>query len=395
EGGAGNDYIYVEGGEGPDTIDGGDGNDYLYLDYSALTVGQNIDLRSGNATDGSVWGNLEGFTFYAGTGGDTARGGVDADYMYGASGADFFDGGAGADYLQGRQGNDTLAGGDGNDYLSGEEGNDRLLGGAGNDGLYAQKGKGQDTLDGGAGTDTAYLYDWVASDFRIDRQADGSVLLTDINLSDGDDGVFTLRSIEWVYFSGSSVQLGTDDSGNDEVDLSGPGGGTAAGGDGDDVYVVDDPNDVPVERPGEGIDTVRASLSWTLGPSFEVLELSGTGNLKGTGNTAANLLRGNTGNNTLDGAAGVDTMEGAAGNDTYIVDDPNDVVVERTGTNPGGGLTGLDWQSSGGDEDPASIGDVADALRSNASSYALPTGVESATLLAGAGNGALSGNADA
>ncbi|MFM7273920.1 MAG: calcium-binding protein, partial [Gammaproteobacteria bacterium] len=187
---------------------------------------------------------------------------------------------------------------------------------------------------------------------------------------------------------------GTDD--DDEIDLSGSGGGTAAGGDGDDTYICDDESDVPVERPGQGIDTVRASLNWTLGPSLEILELTGTGNLSGTGNASPNTLRGNSGNNTLDGAAGADTLEGGSGNDTYFVDDPNDVVLETTGTTaPGGSPIGLGGRDRSEGEDPTAIGDVADALRSSASSYVLPAGVESATLLDNAGCATLSGNAGA
>ncbi|MFM7783350.1 MAG: hypothetical protein ACKPE6_01670, partial [Gammaproteobacteria bacterium] len=209
------------------------------------------------------------------------------------------------------------------------------------------------------------------------------------------EGTDTLLSIERVVFADGEFRSGTGSTGSDSIDLSGPGGGTAAGGSGDDVYVVDDPDDLPVERPGEGTDTVRASLDWTLGPGFEVLELTGTANLKGSGNGAANVLRGNSGDNTLDGAAGVDTLEGAEGNDTYSVDDPYDVVIERTGSSPGASPIGLGGRSAGEEEGPSSIGDVADALRSNASSFALPTGVESGTLLEGAGAGALAGNADA
>ncbi|MFM7783230.1 MAG: hypothetical protein ACKPE6_01055 [Gammaproteobacteria bacterium] len=54
---------------------------------------------------------------------------------------------------------------------------------------------------------------WSAAEFRIDTSADGSTRLTDINLADGDDGVFVFRSIEWVYFSDTSVQLGVEGAG--------------------------------------------------------------------------------------------------------------------------------------------------------------------------------------
>ena len=64
--------------------------------------------------------------------------------------------------------------------------------------------------------------------------------------------------------------------------------------------------------------------------------LTGTGNLKGTGNELGNHLVGNSGSNvlvgrggndTLQGGAGVDRLDGGAGNDIYITD-AADVVME-------------------------------------------------------------------
>jgi Ca2+-binding RTX toxin-like protein len=43
--------------------------------------------------------------------------------------------------------------------------------------------------------------------------------------------------------------------------------------------------------------------------------LTGTANINGTGNGAANLITGNDGNNALSGGAGNDTLNGGAGND--------------------------------------------------------------------------------
>jgi Ca2+-binding RTX toxin-like protein len=102
------------------------------------------------------------------------------------------------------------------------------------------------------------------------------------------------------------------------------------GGDGNDTYVVDDVDDKAIETNATltQSDTVQASVDYTLSNYVEVLQLTGTANLNGTGNTLANSLIGNSGNNILDGKGGADTMSGGDGNDLYVVDHAGDVVSE-------------------------------------------------------------------
>ena len=56
--------------------------------------------------------------------------------------------------------------------------------------------------------------------------------------------------------------------GDDELD-GGDEANSMWGGTGNDIYVVDDAADVVTEYADEGIDTVDAAISYTLGEHFE------------------------------------------------------------------------------------------------------------------------------
>jgi Ca2+-binding RTX toxin-like protein len=68
---------------------------------------------------------------------------------------------------------------------------------------------------------------------------------------------------------------------------------------GNDIYIVDNVNDVIEEVEGQGTDTVKSSVNYTLGLTLEHLTLTGTDEINGTGNSKNNRLIGNTANNVL------------------------------------------------------------------------------------------------
>ncbi len=172
----------------------------------------------------------------------------------------------------GGQYNDTIIGNEYNNFLEGKNGNDLLYGGAGND-----------TLDGGSGHDTLF------GEAGADRLIGGS--------------------------------------GNDILD-GGTGADTLIGGLGNETYIVDNASDVIIENLGEGIETVEASISYTLDSANALnhLTLTGTGNINGTGNSNPNEIIGNTGNNQLMGGNGHDTLLGGGGNDILKGENGNDVL---------------------------------------------------------------------
>jgi Ca2+-binding RTX toxin-like protein len=103
------------------------------------------------------------------------------------------------------------------------------------------------------------------------------------------------------------------------------------GGTGDDTYVVQSATDQVIEQAGEGNDTVRSSVGYTLGADVENLTLTGAA-ATGTGNALANLIIGNGGANTLSGGLGNDRLLGAAGDDYIFGGEGVDIIAGGDGS---------------------------------------------------------------
>lgn len=255
----GNDRIV--GGAGNNTLHGGDGFDTV--DYSTATSGVMVNLQTGSASNG--WGGTDTLSGF-----ERVLGSAYADVITGDALANELVGGLGNDVLSGGAGNDLLLGGEGDDRLHGDEGDDVLEGGAGKDTLFG--GQGNDILRGGEGDDQLW-------------GEDGDDLLEG---GAGDDTLY-------------------GGAGNDTLD-GGVGADWMAGGAGDDPYIVDNAGDKVVEAAGEGVDTVHASVSYTLDDNVEHARAMGAGNVDLTGNALDNTLYAGAGDNVLDGGAGVDTV---------------------------------------------------------------------------------------
>lgn len=91
--------------------------------------------------------------------------------------------------------------------------------------------------------------------------------------------------------------------------------GTLYGGAGDDTLITDNADNVLTELAGEGADTVKSTVTYTLTANVENLILLGHRNLKGFGEEGNNQLHGNDADNVLRGRDGNDKLFGGQGDD--------------------------------------------------------------------------------
>ncbi|WP_455274696.1 calcium-binding protein [Rhizobium herbae] len=424
DGGAGNDTFWIEGNiAGIDTFVGGSGTDTVRL--SGNLVRQKIILDAASSVEAL---NTGGFSLQGTQGGDTYDfSGLKSLVNTGAKidlhgGEDTYIGHAGIDAVRGGAGNDKLYGGAGNDQLYGDAGSDLFDGGTGDDTFWIGD-IGTDTFLGGQGSDTVRLTN------NTDRQtltitAAASIEVLDTNgfLLTGTTGkdVFDLTGLGRFKTGAPRIDLegdadiyrghaGADNvgggSGNDRIETGagndlldgGSGTDTLVGGSGNDAYVVDRLTDFIDERSGNGIDTVRSSVTFSLVETsyvrgqFENLTLLGAGNINATGNALQNTITGNAGNNILDGGAGTDKLIGGSGNDTYVLGSGTDSVTDSSGTDT---ITSTITRSLGsytGIENLTLLGSGNINGTGNGGSNAVTGNSGNNTLDGGAGNDRLSG----
>ena len=270
----------LSGGVGIDTLIGGLGNDVYIIDSTTDTIielaGQGTDTVQSSITFSlATLANVENLTLT----GTAAINGT---------------GSAGNNILTGNSVNNTLTGGDGNDTLNGGAGIDTLIGGLGNDTYIVDSTTDTITELAGEGTDT------VQSSITF-------------NLA-------TLANVENLTLTGTAAINATGNADNNVL-TGNSANNTLAGGLGDDTYVVNSTTDTITELAGQGTDTIKSSVTFSLA----------TAAINGTGNAGNNVLTGNSGSNTLDGGAGIDTLIGGLGNDVYIIDSTTDTITEIGG----------------------------------------------------------------
>jgi len=356
-GNAGNDTL--DGGAGADTMVGGDGDDVYGVDDAGDVLIEGVNAGWDTVESAITWTLPENVDVLRlqGRGNINATGNGSTNFLVGNAGANRLDGGGGFDSLMGGAGDDTYVVDNISDYV------------------YEYAGGGLDTVESSIG-------------FTLTDEVE-NLTLTGTSAINA-----TGNTLANVLTGNSANNLLTGGAGTDTLD-GGAGNDTMVGGTGDDVYLVDSIADVTTEAAGEGTDTVRSSITLTLGANLENLTLTGTGAINANGNALNNVLTGNSANNTLNGGAGADTLIGGAGNDIYVVDVASDVVTELAGEGTDTVQSAVTWTLSDNLENLSLNGSAAINGTGNALNNSLTGNTANNTLSGGAGNDTLNGGAGA
>ncbi|WP_158219806.1 hypothetical protein [Ideonella sp. A 288] len=330
DGAAGQDSL--SGGKGNDTLIGGAGSDFI-------DGGFGVDLVDFGSSADSVQVDLVIGVAFAGFDVDTLAG---IDGAVGSQGPDLLTGHAGDNLLSGGAGNDQIDGGAGNDILLGGKGDDILFGGAGADLLWSDGGT--DVVFGGQDIDTLVLTG-VRSQYTVRTVVPGlQHQITDLSGAT----VADVLEVEFVQFADGVFPIEEP-----------TGGGT----EGDDRLTGDD-NDNLIDGLG-GNDTI-------------------------TGLGGNDDLRGGLGDDLLDGGQGADLLSGDFGSDTYVLDAPEDQVLEFGGVDGEVDVVQLDFSAAGVYIVPQGIERV-EVTALGALAIDVVGGFSSLTLIGGAGPNALTG----
>jgi Ca2+-binding RTX toxin-like protein len=347
----------LNGGAGNDNLNGGAGNDTYVVDNTGDVVTETSTLTTEmdtvqSAVSYTLGANLENLTLT----GATALNGT------------------------GNSKNNTITGNTAANILNGGVGNDKLIGGTGNDTYVV----------GSAG----------------DVVTETSTLASEIDTVQSSVAYTLGANLENLTLLGTGAINGTGNSKNNTITgntaanilSGGAGNDNLKGGTGNDTYLVDSTGDVVTETStlATEIDTVRSSVSYTLGANLERLTLLGTGAINGTGNAQANSITGNIGNNILTGLDGNDTLIGGNGNDNLLGGNGNDSLNGEAGADTLNGGAGADTLTGGTGNDTYIVDNLGDKVQETSTlateidtvqssvTYTLGANLEKLTLLGSA-----------
>jgi trimeric autotransporter adhesin len=359
----GDDTIFA--GDGFDTIQAGSGNNYIEVGNGSDLINSKFDgnntIFAGDGNDSVEVGNGDNYievgngddSINAGSGNNTIIAGDGSDTIF----ADSIVGGAGNDYVELGNGLDAVSGGEGNDTFVAGGGND-FMDGMGGDNTYVfNAGHGNALIASGSGTNTLQFGDDLPSDLTLSpilgedgtpslyiQDADGYVIVdggltgnvSNVELADG--SVLTLDQLMAQANMQSATVRGPN--GNLVFNFTDGGGQSLAGGFGSDTVVGFGGNDTLTSGAGGGL-LVGGSGDDTFvvnNPNEQVIEVSdqGTSTLYSSVDymlpeNVQNLTLTGFGNLTGAGNDQDDVITANAGNDTLIAGSGDNTLIGGAG----------------------------------------------------------------
>ena len=329
-GSTGNDSL--EAGQHAATLRGLAGDDSYRIADPAATIVESLDggIDEVRASTGyALPDNVENLYLTAAAGNASATGNWLANIVSGNASDNVIRGGLAGDILYGGGGRDTFvfARGDGSDIIADFSADD----------IVRLDDHGFSTFD-----EVVAAMTEVGNDTWLQLSGFETLVFRNAGIDAFAEKNFDLPSIPPESQAWIRANIGTADADSMSGSASNErfeGKGEAdsfSGGVGDDTYLVDNDEQVVVERVREGIDTVESYISFALPDNVENLTLLSPGE-SGLGNALANRIVGSAGADTLNGKGGDDWLFGGDGDDVFVFEagGGNDTVADFTGTAAG------------------------------------------------------------
>jgi Ca2+-binding RTX toxin-like protein len=182
-----------------------------------------------------------------------------------------------------------------------------------------------DTIKGGTSNNADLIYSGGSAASIASGSGGDSITGTGAN-----DSIVGGTSGDHITVTGANA-LVTSSSGNDSITASGS-ADTLVGGTGKSTFYVNNASTVIQVSLGGGIDTVVASVSYTAPTNVNVLTLTGSANIMGTGNSGSDTLTAGAGQDTLVAGAGAATLIGGTGNTIFVLNSASDLVQDSSTT---------------------------------------------------------------
>ena len=239
----------------------------------------------------------------------------------------------------------SIYGNDGNNVIIGGGGLDYLLGGAGDDQYFISSptiirensGAGFDFVSTTVSFALPEHVENLSGTGSDDINLTGNDLANEIHGNSGNNLISGGGGGDVLY--GYNPTSSSSADGNDVLD-GGRGADQMRGGQGNDVYIVDDASDQVFESQAGGDDVISTNISFNILPGVWVetlaaLESAGAVTLAGNG--FANSIYGNASNNILIGGGGLDHLSGGRGDDIYYLSSDSVTGFERITESASGG----------------------------------------------------------